>query len=99
MSEGGGRAYKQTNGPYVGRLIGGGTRVRFPVNIGSNSSADVGVWQSQIYGDMRYGSGYPSGVLSVSGAPFPFGFYPLYMLGPNMKSTEEVSHKHAQNTS
>jgi len=39
---------------------------------------------------MRYGSGYPGRAVSVSDAPFLFGFYPLYMPGPNMKSTEEV---------
>ncbi|KAH7100367.1 hypothetical protein BKA62DRAFT_620146 [Auriculariales sp. MPI-PUGE-AT-0066] len=51
--------------------------------------------RKDIYGDARYGSGYPgtSGSRSVSGAPFPFGFYPIFIPGPSpsLHSSEEYS--------
>jgi hypothetical protein len=49
--------------------------------------------REQVYGDMRYGSGYPgvTGSRSVDGAPFPFGFYPIYLPSPYLPSTDEYS--------
>ena len=44
MSEGGGTAYKQTNGPYLGRSIGGGTRVSLLAHVVSNLCTDTRVW-------------------------------------------------------
>ncbi|KZV89946.1 hypothetical protein EXIGLDRAFT_720847 [Exidia glandulosa HHB12029] len=81
---GGGKTTKVADDkPFAGRSIGGGNR-------------------DQIYGTAVYGSGYPYGAgnssSTVAGRPFPFGYWPLYVLPPLPGSQEYGGSENTQRT-